>query len=66
MIRGDSLRDRAREVVVVAIVVYLIAFYAFDLPDWLKLAAGIVLGGAWLALFIGLRILNSVKRGRVK
>jgi len=66
VIRGDSLRDRAREVVVVAIVVYLIAFYAFDLPDWLKLAAGIVLGGAWLALFIGLRILNSVKRGRVK
>ena len=44
MIRRETLRNRALKSAIGAIVVYGIAFYAFDLPDWLKLTARIILG----------------------
>jgi hypothetical protein len=66
MIRRAALWDRAHDVALIALVLYVVAFYAFDLPDWLKLAGGIVLGAGWLAVFVGLPILRSVKRSHIE
>jgi hypothetical protein len=66
MIRREIFWDHVRAVGLVALVVYVVAFYVFDLPDWLKLAGGIVLGAAWLALYVAAPIIRSVKRRRVK
>ncbi len=64
MIRRDTLKNRAIEVAVIAIVAYLVAFYVFDLPSWLKLAAGIGLGAAWLYVFLVHPTIRTVKRKR--
>lgn len=47
---GDT-ENRVLELAVIAIVVYAIAFYVFDLPDWLRLVAAILSGGAWIYLY---------------
>jgi hypothetical protein len=59
--------NAARNVAVVLVAGYLIAFYAFDLPYWVKLGAGVILGVAWLSLYIGLpmvRWLRGIRLGR--
>jgi hypothetical protein len=53
---------RNRELALVALVVYGIAFLAFDLPGWLRLAGAVALGAGWLVLFVGLPILRATRR----
>jgi hypothetical protein len=66
MIRRVISLDHMRAVGLVVLVAYAVAFYAFDLPDSLKLIGGIVLGAAWLALYVAVPIIRSVARRRVK
>ena len=66
MIRRETLRNRALEIAIGAIIVYGIAFYAFDLPDWLKLTAGIILGAGWVALYVVAPLLRAFRRRRVR
>jgi|tagenome__1003787_1003787.scaffolds.fasta_scaffold14621204_1 hypothetical protein len=63
--RRETLRDRAIELAVVAIVVYCIAFYALDLPDWLKVAAGLVLAGGWLFVYVAVPVIGAIRQRRV-
>jgi len=62
VIRREALKNRPIELAVIAIVFYAIAFYVFDLPDWLKIAAGIVLSAGWLYLFVVYPTVRAVKR----
>jgi len=64
MIRRETLRNRALKSAIGAIVVYGIAFYAFDLPDWLKLTARIILGA--VALYVVAPLLRAFRRRRVR
>jgi len=64
--RRETLRDRAIDVAVIAIVVYCIAFYALDLPGWLKLAAGIVLASGWLYLYVVLPAIAAMRQRRAR
>jgi multisubunit Na+/H+ antiporter MnhC subunit len=66
MIRRDTLRNRALEIAIVVIVLYGIAFYVFDPPDWLKVVAGIALAGAWLFLYVAAPAMRAAKRRRLK
>jgi hypothetical protein len=66
MIRRETLRNRALEIAIGAIVVYGIGFYLFDLPDWLMLTAGIGLGAGWVALYVVAPLLRALRRRRVK
>jgi heme O synthase-like polyprenyltransferase len=66
MIRRETLRNRSIEIGIIALVVYAIAFFVFDLPDWFKLAAGIVLGVGWLYFYAVSPATRAMKRRRVK
>jgi hypothetical protein len=64
--RRETFRNRALEAALVALVVYGIAFYVLNLPSWVKVAGGIVIGAAWLYLYVASPAIRAVNRKRVK
>jgi len=50
--RRERVWNRLLEAALILLGIYVVVFYAFDPPSWVKLIGGVVLIVAWVCLYV--------------